>query len=193
MTDTSIALPSMRELDQMDLASFISALAVLFEGAPVFVARLAADRPFGTYDQLLDRARVVALAMPETEQLELIDAHPRIGAPPAAVSPLSYEEQGYDREPDGLSATADEGAARQRLRLDLERLNDAHEARFGFRFVIFVAGRPRQDIAKHMEASLGADREAEKRRALADIIEIARDRLRRIGAPDGWSTAKEAG
>lgn len=183
----------MRELDQLDLSSFTAALGVLFEGAPSFVTRLASDRPFGTYDQLLDRARVVALAMPETERLELIDAHPRIGAPPAAVSPLSYEEQGYDREPDGLSATADEEAARQRIGLELERLNAAYEARFGFRFVVFVAGRPRQEIAKQMEASLGADREAEKRRALADILEIARDRLRRIGAPDGWTAAKEAG
>jgi len=34
--------------------------------------------------------------MPEDEQIELIDAHPRLGAPPASVSALSHREQGYD-------------------------------------------------------------------------------------------------
>ena len=32
------------------------------------------------------RAAAIALAMPEAEQIELIDAHPRLGAPPATVS-----------------------------------------------------------------------------------------------------------
>ena len=36
--------------------------------------------------------------MPEDEQIELIDAHPRLGAPPASVSALSHREQGYDRD-----------------------------------------------------------------------------------------------
>ena len=36
--------------------------------------------------------------MPEAEQIELIDAHPRLGAPPATVSAASYREQGYDRD-----------------------------------------------------------------------------------------------
>ena len=33
--------------------------------------------------------------MPLDEKIELIDAHPRLGAPPATVSAMSFVEQGY--------------------------------------------------------------------------------------------------
>ena len=72
-------------------------MAPLFEDAPRFIGRLADARPFGSWANLFARAEAVALAMPADEQLELIDAHPRIGAPPGSVSALSYVEQGYDR------------------------------------------------------------------------------------------------
>jgi 2-oxo-4-hydroxy-4-carboxy--5-ureidoimidazoline (OHCU) decarboxylase len=140
-------------------------LAVLFEGAPAFLARLnelpAADR--------LARAEAVALAMPEADQIELLNAHPRIGAVPGTVSAMSFREQGYDRDP----GTAD-------LQARLDRLNDAYERRFGFRFVIFVAGRPRSVIADLMEDHLTADRDVELRRGLRDVVAIARDRASKL-------------
>lgn len=190
------AIPPLAELDELGADAFVQALAPLFEGAPGFVARLAMDRPFGSYRALLDRARVVALSMPEPEQIALLDAHPRIGAPPAGVSALSFREQGYDREsgprtatptdgsdgvgPEGLAATADEEAGRQQLAIELERLNGAYEARFGFRFVIHVAGRSRREMARLMEEHISGDRQEEKRRALTDVVSIAGDRLTRL-------------
>ncbi len=63
----------------------------------MFLGRLAMARPFGSVEALFARAREIAHAMPLDEQLELIDAHPRLGAPPADVSALSYVEQGYGR------------------------------------------------------------------------------------------------
>jgi 2-oxo-4-hydroxy-4-carboxy-5-ureidoimidazoline decarboxylase len=148
--------------------SSIARLRLLFEGAPRFVDRLA-GQPAGSLDDLLDRAKEIALTMPEDEQVELLGAHPRIGAAPAGISALSHREQGYDRE---------HGTAELQARLD--RLNDAYEQRFGFRFVIFVAGRSRSEIAQIMEDHLAADRDAELRRALSDVIAIARDRARRL-------------
>ena len=64
----------------------------------------------------------------------------------------------------------------------LERLNDAYETRFGFRFVVFVNGRSRAEIADVMEQRLDAesDAQAEKDRALRDVVAIARSRLARI-------------
>jgi 2-oxo-4-hydroxy-4-carboxy-5-ureidoimidazoline decarboxylase len=145
-------------------------LASLFEGAPAFLARLndlpPADR--------LDRAESVALAMPESDQIELLNAHPRIGELPGTVSALSFQEQGYDRD----LVTAD-------LQARLDRLNDAYERRFGFRFVIFVAGRPRSVIADVMEDHLSADRDDELRRGLRDVVAIARDRARKLAAEEG--------
>jgi 2-oxo-4-hydroxy-4-carboxy--5-ureidoimidazoline (OHCU) decarboxylase len=141
-------------------------LGVLFEGAPAFVNRLEAEGS----DDLLAHAEEIALSMPSDEQIELLNAHPRIGAAPAAVSAMSYREQGYDRDP----ATAE-------LQARLDRENDQYEARFGFRFVIFVAGRSRAEIADIMLSRLDADRDEEKRRALTDVVAIARDRARKLG------------
>jgi 2-oxo-4-hydroxy-4-carboxy--5-ureidoimidazoline (OHCU) decarboxylase len=143
-----------------------SDLGVLFEGAPAFTKRLEEQE----LDGAMARAEQIALSMPEADQIELLNSHPRIGAAPTTVSALSYREQGYDRDP---------GTAELQERLD--RLNEEYEARFGFRFVIFVAGRPRAEIADIMESRLDADRAEEKQRALTDVVAIARDRALKLG------------
>jgi 2-oxo-4-hydroxy-4-carboxy--5-ureidoimidazoline (OHCU) decarboxylase len=156
-------------LDSLSPAQFIEVVAPLFEGAPRFLARLAAARPFGDEETLFGRAGAIALAMPEEEQIELIDAHPRLGAPPASVSALSHREQGYDRE---TTAAIDE----------LERLNREYETRFGFRFCVFVNGRSRPELVPILEAALGADRTDEIVRALDDVVAIAHDRYQTLTA-----------
>lgn len=163
-------LPPIGELNRLDGAAFAAAIGPLFEGAPRFIARLAAARPFESYSGLIDRAQIIAARMTAEEQLELIDSHPRIGAAPGALSPLSYREQGYDRDP---------GTAELQERLD--RLNNEYERRFGFRFVIFVADRSRDVIAALMERHLDADPDEERHRALREIFAIARDRAARVG------------
>jgi 2-oxo-4-hydroxy-4-carboxy-5-ureidoimidazoline decarboxylase len=152
-------------------------VAPLFEDAPAFIRRLSEARPFGSWEACFEAGVDIALAMAEPEQLELIDAHPRIGAPPGSVSALSFVEQGYDQE----AASAEAEAERARVAAELERLNTAYEARFGFRYVIFVAGRPRAAIVPLMAAALDAGREAEKERALRDVVAIARDRADKTG------------
>lgn len=84
-------------------------------------------------------------------RLMVINAHPRIGANPAQLSgarrqntislihitALSYKEQGYDKEKvaeaEKLAKTMEE----------LGRLNDEYEQKFGFKFIVWVAGRPK--------------------------------------------------
>jgi 2-oxo-4-hydroxy-4-carboxy-5-ureidoimidazoline decarboxylase len=158
------------ELNRMDKEDFERALAPLFEGAPRFCWRLAESRPYTGYEQLLDQAASVARELPEVEEVELIDCHPRIGADPATVSAISHREQGYDAESFG---TTDRRGTQEAL----DRLNAAYERRFGFRFVVHVAGRPRAEIVPLIEAALGRRREEEIQRALSDIVAIARDRL----------------
>ena len=162
-----------QDLDRIDAPACTAALAPLFEGAPRFLARLAGARPFGDPATLFARAREIAHAMPEPEQLELVDAHPRLGAPPGSVSPLSFREQGYDRE--ATPAAAD--AERARVASELARLNEAYERRFGFRYCVFVAGRPRAALLPELEAALHGDRDAELHRALDAVVDIAADRF----------------
>jgi 2-oxo-4-hydroxy-4-carboxy--5-ureidoimidazoline (OHCU) decarboxylase len=157
------------ELDAMPASACIAAMAPWFEGAPRFLARLADARPFRNEATMFERADAIALTMPEAEQLELIDAHPRLGAPPPSVSEHSFREQGYDRETTAAVA-------------ELERLNQEYEARFGFRFCVFVNGRPRPALVPVLRSALAAERDAEIRRALHDVVAIARDRFRREAA-----------
>ena len=159
-------------------AEFAAAMAPLFEGAPRFLARLADARPFESMVALFSRARSIAHGMPEAEQVELIDAHPRLGAPPATVSAMSFAEQGYDSE----SEAAAQEASRVALAAELERLNAAYEAGLGFRYCVFVAGRPRAALIPGMAAAVDADREAEIHRALDAVVDIALDRWSKLAA-----------
>ena len=213
------------ELDELDAEAFAAAVAPLFEGAPRFLARLAAARPFGTWATLFERARAIAHAMPERDQLELVDAHPRLGAPSGSVSAMSFREQGYDREravfaaaagarpassdgepaseraqtartvsltdlpelfgddpplaPDDAPGQGTEDAIeleRRRVAAKLDYLNARYEERFGFRYCVFVAGRPRARLIPEMAAALGRDRRSELTRALDAVVDIAQDR-----------------
>jgi 2-oxo-4-hydroxy-4-carboxy--5-ureidoimidazoline (OHCU) decarboxylase len=159
--------------------AFVARMAPLFEGAPGFLWRLAAaGRPFGSRVRLFERARELAHAMPEVLQLELVDAHPRLGARPATVSAMSFREQGYDRE---AAATLADEAAREhdRVAAALDRLNRDYEWRFGFRYCVFVAGRPRAELLPDFEAALARERESELHRALDAVVDIAIDRAGR--------------
>jgi 2-oxo-4-hydroxy-4-carboxy--5-ureidoimidazoline (OHCU) decarboxylase len=151
-------------------------VAPLFERAPGFIKRLAAGRPYGSWPALFDRAVPLALGMPREAQIELIDAHPRIGAPPGSVSAHSFIEQGYDRE----SAAA--GAEEERMRLsgELEELNAAYESRFASA-TSSGGGRPRAAIVPLLRASLEAGADAERERAIGDVVAIAHDRALRSG------------
>lgn len=169
-------------IEALDAASeleFETAVAPLFEGAPRFLARLGAARPFGTWVNLFAAARSIVHAMPEQEQVELVDAHPRLGAPPALVSKLSFGEQGYDRD---LAATVAADAARERDRLatELERLNREYESTFGFRYCVFVAGRTRSELLPDMRGALARERDSELHRALDAVVDIAIDRHRAL-------------
>lgn len=177
--------PRIEDIDRLPPEAAADALRPLFEHAPGFLARLAEARPFGDDAGLVDHARELARGLAEEQQIELLAAHPRIGADPATVSALSHDEQGYgddDAAPDPQPWIADE----------LDALNDAYERIFGFRFVIFVAGRPRSEIVPILERSLHDERISELRRGIDDVVHIAADRLAMLRGRYETDEAREA-
>jgi 2-oxo-4-hydroxy-4-carboxy--5-ureidoimidazoline (OHCU) decarboxylase len=132
-------------------------LAELFEGRTRLVAELA------TLEDPLGQARKVLADAPEDEQVEALAAHPRIGQR-VNISEQSAREQGSDEDPALLAALA--------------RLNKAYEKKFGFRFVVYVDGRPRAEILSVMRQRLQRSREEELPAALDDLVAIALDRWR---------------
>jgi OHCU decarboxylase len=184
-----VQVPEVDELNGLPPTSFAAALAPLFEGAPAFLARVAEARPFETDEELLAAAHEVAVSMPEEERIELVEAHPQIGADASTVSALSHDEQGYDEESAEEAETA-------RAYEELSMLNEIYEARFGFRYVVFVAGRSKAEIVPLLEHALRNDRDAELRRAVDEAIDIAADRLARLrdaSRPAEASVPDEAG
>jgi len=131
-------------------------LAELFEGRTHFVELLA------PLEDPLGRAREVALGLSEGEQKEVLDAHPAIGG--KASSARSAREQGTDDDPAVLA--------------ELAELNAAYEQRFGFRFVVFVNGRPRREIVPVLRERLERTREEELATGVDELVQIAVDRWR---------------
>jgi 2-oxo-4-hydroxy-4-carboxy-5-ureidoimidazoline decarboxylase len=165
---------SIAELNALPRAEFVVALRPLFEAADPLADALYAARPFRSYQSLLDEAEALLATLPAAEQVEVLNAHPRIGARPDQVSAQSYREQGYDREsavePDELSRTYAE----------LEQLNTAYEDKFGFRFIVFVNGRSKAEVLDVLRQRLHGTPDDERRTAMHDMLAIARDRLRRL-------------
>jgi 2-oxo-4-hydroxy-4-carboxy--5-ureidoimidazoline (OHCU) decarboxylase len=139
-------------------------LAAVFERA-----RALAERVRGN-----DTASIVASArseiarMSDAERIGVLNAHPRIGADPASLSALSRREQG---------GGADVGTLRE-----LAAMNDEYERTFGFRFVVFVAGRSKAEIATVMRDRLRRSRDDELATGIAEFLAITRDRLERIAS-----------
>jgi 2-oxo-4-hydroxy-4-carboxy--5-ureidoimidazoline (OHCU) decarboxylase len=136
------------------------AVETLFEGSTPLARRLLAESPFASDAALIARAYRLLADLSEEEKIETVNAHPRIGEDPARLSRLSLGEQGADRLP------------------ELGRLNAEYESRFGFRFVVFVNGRPKSEIAEVLKQRLGNDRNQELETGLRAVVDIAAARLR---------------
>jgi 2-oxo-4-hydroxy-4-carboxy--5-ureidoimidazoline (OHCU) decarboxylase len=168
------SIPSIEQLNKGSSEKFIKAVNTLFETAPPLAKRLLAARPYTSYLQLIDYAEKVCLGeeLSKEEKLEVMNAHPRIGASKAGLSANSLKEQGYDSNKGGVS-TEDE-----RVNSELAKLNQEYEDQYGFKFVVFVNGRPRHRIIPIIKERMAAnDREKELHTGITDMMLIAKDRL----------------
>jgi 2-oxo-4-hydroxy-4-carboxy-5-ureidoimidazoline decarboxylase len=168
--------PSVGELNEVSVPAFREAVAMLFEPAPRFAAWLAAARPFAADEDMLKAAARIAHRMADEEKVELINAHPRLGARDRLSEASRREQDASDDVPD---AGPDPVAA------ELAELNAAYEARFGFRYLVYVAGRERAALLPEFRAALNRGRADEMRRALDDTLAIAANRLHYLRTTPG--------
>ena len=131
-------------------------LAELFEGRTRLVELLATRE-----DPLGSAPTTRSPSSTEAEKLEALNAHPAIGAR-SGLSARSAAEQGADADPVILT--------------ELAYLNQVYEEKFGFRFVVFVNGRPKTEILEVLRGRLERAREEELETALRELVAIARDR-----------------
>jgi 2-oxo-4-hydroxy-4-carboxy--5-ureidoimidazoline (OHCU) decarboxylase len=132
----------------------VDELAELFEGRTRLVELLAErEDPLGSADQAIAE-------LTEEEQREALNAHPAIGA--RNLSERSEAEQGGGGHPAVLT--------------ELAYLNQVYEEKFGFRFVVFVDGRPKSEILEVLQQRLERTPEEELQTGLHELVAIARDR-----------------
>jgi OHCU decarboxylase len=125
----------------------IDELEELF-GGPSMLVRILAET-----EDPLERAEEIALGLDEADKIDALAAHPRIGEP-------SPEQHGDD--PAVLT--------------ELAYLNQVYEEKFGFRFVVFVAGRPRSEILPILRDRLAQTRDEELETGIRELVAIAKDR-----------------
>ena len=128
----------------------VEELTPLFSGRTRLVDELAART------DPLAVAEEVALALPEADQVAALTTHPRIGEP-------SEEQRGAEPE----------------VLVELARLNDEYERRFGFEFVVFVDGRTRAELLPVLRERLQRTRADELETGLQALCAIAKDRWTR--------------
>ena len=136
----------------------VDELSDLFEGRTRLVELLA------EIDDPLEQANGVIDALSEEDKIEALSAHPAIGQR-TELSARSAAEQGDEDDPC--------------LLVDLAALNAAYEARFGFRFVVFVNRRSKAEILEVLRQRLGRPREEELATGCGELVAIARDRWTR--------------
>jgi 2-oxo-4-hydroxy-4-carboxy--5-ureidoimidazoline (OHCU) decarboxylase len=135
----------------------VDELAELFEGRTRLVEVLAErGDPLGAADEVIAE-------LSEPEQVEALNAHPAVGA--THLSERSAAEQGGEADPVVMT--------------ELAYLNQVYEEKFGFRFVVFVAGRSKTEILEALRERLERTREEELETGLGELVAIARDRWER--------------
>ena len=133
----------------------VDELAELFEGRTRLVELLAKiENPLG-------RAEEVMGALDEADKLEALAAHPAIGQQTGLSARSAVEQAGYV-DPCVL--------------VELAALNASYEKRFGFRFVVFVDGRPKDEILAVLRERLARTRQEELDTGCRELVAIARDR-----------------
>ncbi len=157
----------------LDRDAFVARFGGVYERSPwiaerAFDAGLTAEAD--SAEGLSDLLRAQVKAGGADRQLALLRAHPDLAGKLAVAGELTAASAA-EQEGAGLAAcTADEFER-------FQTLNVAYRERFGFPFIVAVAGYHRTAVLEIFERRLGNDRDTELREALEQVHRIALLRL----------------
>ena len=158
---------------EMSRQEFVTRFGGIYEHSP-WIAEAAYERGLTASEDTpegLAQAMAEVLAGADVDaKLALIRAHPDLAGRAAVAGDLTV-----------ASKSEQAGAGLDRCTPDeyrrFQELNEAYKRKFGFPFILAVAGKTRHDLLAGFEARIGNDRETELATALAEIAKIARLRL----------------
>lgn len=161
---------TLSELNRLDDADFVDVLGGIFEHSPWVAKEALSQRPFTSLEALHSAMIGAVQRADEGRKLELIHAHPDLAGKAALARELSSDSE-QEQAGAGLDRLSEEEYGR------FHALNLAYKEKFGFPFIIAVKGHTKESILSAFEVRLSNDDEAEQKRALAEIAQIARFRL----------------
>ena len=168
----------MLEINRMSNVAFCDYFSGVFEKTPWIPAAVVMRRPFASKQAFL-QAMADALAGAEPAQkLALLQAHPVLGGQPAKRGEVTEHSKA---EQAGLGLDRMQGEEEEAF----AQLNQAYLERFGFPFIIAVRGqRDRCAILDALRQRFDSPPEAERDKALAEVVKIAGFRLDGLIAED---------
>ncbi len=163
---------------RLDRAGFLARFGGIYENAP-WVAEAVWDKArtgaLDDPDRLAQAMAAVVDAAPRERRLALIRAHPDLAGRAAEAGALT-----------AASKAEQTGAGLDRLtpeqRTAFKTLNQEYKARFGFPFVIAVAGRGPDELLAAFRDRIRNAPEMEFATAIAEIHKIAAGRLEKLFA-----------
>lgn len=173
-----MTLPSPLTLAALNAAPADQALAALdgvYEHSPWIAEAALAQRPFASLAQLKHALATVVREAGREKQLALVRAHPELAGKAAVAGELTAESTN-EQSKAGLNQCTPEEFAQ------VQALNAAYNARFGWPFVMAVrgprgTGLHRREIIATMQRRLSGHPDFELAEALRNIHRIAEIRL----------------
>ncbi len=158
------------ELNEMERAEFVAALAGVWEHSPWVAERAWDQRPFMNRAALTASMEDSVDAAEEAERMELIRAHPDLAGKLAAAGRLTAESRS-EQSGAGLNALTD--GERQ----DFTDRNEAYRERFGFPFIICAREHSKSGILAEFDRRLENEPDQEIAAAISEVKKIARLRV----------------
>ena len=136
-----------------------------------WASKLAAEGPFVSIQDLIEKASRCWSEMSEADILEAFSGHPRIGD----VKDL---EKKYGSSP--MEEQASVRIAKTRTLELLKVKNDEYLEKFGFIFIVFATGKTAEEMLGLLESRLGNSRETELKNGAREQSLIFTRRLRQL-------------
>eukprot|EP01133_Synstelium_polycarpum_P016163 gene16163-19236_t len=169
--------PPCQRLNTMSYTQFFNIVKLVFEDSAPLARELYDNLPLESYRQMLELGESIMNEWPHQDKMVVINSHPRIGVNANDVKTLSS----LSRLEQGLGDDTSTAVDLAKVQEELQRLNHLYEEKYGFRFMIFVNGRPKpvlipifQDRLDHSTLSQEMDI------ALDAMVSIGKNRLDRM-------------
>ena len=135
---------------------------------------MAAQRPFASTGELLDKADSIWWSLDPTDWLEAFRSHPKIGEKKAAQATSVEARAWSEQEQSGVQTAAHDTMQA------LAEGNRAYEQTFGYIFIICATGKSSEEMLTILHERLHNDSDQELRIAAQEQSRITQLRLKKL-------------